>query len=51
MTDSIGTVYAKTKHSYHDRSDWVPFVTKTRQDNNVTYCTYAVYIEKETKLL
>ena len=51
MTNRTSAVYDENETNYHDRSDWVPFVTKTRQDNNMTYCTYMVYVEKETKLL
>ena len=33
-----------------DLSDWVPFVLKTKQDNNVTYHTSAVYAKNDVKL-
>ena len=38
------------KLSYHDRLDYVQFVMKTRQDNNVTDCKGAVYFENEIEL-
>ena len=34
----------------HDRSDWVPSMTKTRQDNNMTDRTGAVYVENGNEL-
>ena len=40
----------KMKMSYRDRSDQVPFVTKTRQDNDVIHYIGAAYIENNTKL-
>lgn len=36
--------------NYHDQSDLVLLVKKTRLDNNVIDCTNAVSIENETKL-
>ena len=38
------------KLSYRDRSDRVLYVTKTKQDNDVTNCTCEVYTENDTKL-
>ena len=40
----------KTKLSCRDRSDWVQFAMKTRQDNDMTNRTSAIYAKKETKL-
>ena len=40
----------KMKMSYRDQSDWVPFVTKTRQDNDVIHHIGAAYVENNTKL-
>ena len=40
----------KMKLSYSDRSDRVQFVTKTKQNNDVTDCIGVVYVETETKL-
>ena len=36
--------------NYYDRSDWVEFVMKIKEDNDVTNCTCVVYIENDTKL-
>lgn len=41
----------KTKLSYHDQSNQVWFVTKTKQDNDMADRVGLVYIETETKLL
>lgn len=38
------------KMSYHDWSDWVPSMMKTRQVNNVTNRTDAVYIENGNEM-
>ena len=35
---------------YHDLLNWVQFVTKTREDNDMTDHTGAVYVENDTKL-
>ena len=35
----------KIKLNYHDRSNRVWSMTKTRQDNGVTNCTGAIYVE------
>ena len=40
----------KMKLSCHYRSDRVPFVKKTRQDNDVTNRTGAVYVENDIEL-
>lgn len=40
----------KTKLSYRNRSDWVQFVTKTREDNGVTNSMSLVYVEIDTEL-
>ena len=42
---------SKAKLSYYDRSDWVQFVTKTRQDKDVTNRIGLVYFETEPELL
>ena len=39
------------KLSYHDQSDRLQFMTKTRQDNDVIDCKDAVYVKNNTKLL
>ena len=36
--------------SCRDLSDWVPFVLKTKKDNNVTDRTSAVYAKNDVKL-
>lgn len=40
----------KMKLSYRDWLDWLKFVKKTRQDNDVSNSKYVVYIENETNL-
>ena len=40
----------KTKLSYHDWSDWVLFVMKTRQDNDMTKHIGVVYAENDIEL-
>lgn len=50
MTDYIGTVYAEMRLNCPYRSDQVPTMTKTRQDNYIINRTDAVYIENEIKL-
>ena len=40
----------KMKLSCYDRSNWVPFMTKTRQDNDLIDHTCMVYNENDTKL-
>ena len=40
----------KTKLSCHDLSNWVPFVTKTRQVNNMINHTCAIYVENDIEL-
>ena len=41
---------SKMKLSYHDKSDGVWSLMKTKQDNYVTDCIDSVYIETETNL-
>ena len=41
----------KTKLSFLDLLDWVRFVIKTIQENNVINHTSLVYIETKTELL
>ena len=41
---------SKTKLSCYDRSNQVLFAMKTRQDNDMTNRTSAIYVEKEIKL-
>lgn len=36
--------------NYHYQSDQVQSLTKTKQDNDVTYCTGVVYVENHTEL-
>ena len=40
----------KGKLNYRDRSNHMQFVMKTRQDNDLTDYTGAIYDENETKL-
>ena len=40
----------KTILNYHDLSNWVSFLTKTKQDNDVTNRIGLVYIETEIEL-
>ena len=40
----------KTKLSYHDWSNWVRFIMKTKQDNDMTNYISAVYVENDTEL-
>ena len=40
----------KMKLNCHDRLDQVRFVTKTRQENDVTNCISLLYTETKTKL-
>ena len=40
----------KLKLNYRDLFEQVQFVMKTRQDNDVTNCTGAVYTENEIEL-
>lgn len=40
----------KTILNYHDQLDWVLTMMETRQDNYVTDCTDAVFVQNETKL-
>ena len=37
----------KSEQNYHDRSDMMWFITKIRQDNDMTDHTGAVYDENE----
>ena len=38
------------KLNYQDLFDWVQSMTKTRHDNDMTYCIGMVYVETETEL-
>lgn len=40
----------KMKLNYRDLSNMVQYVTKTRQDNNMTNNTGAIYIKNETEM-
>ena len=40
----------KLKLNYWDLSNWVRYVTKTRNENNLTNHIGKVYIENETEL-
>ena len=40
----------KRKQNYHDQSNRVRYVIKTRQDNDLIDHTGMVYVEKETEL-
>ena len=42
---------SKTKQSFYDWLNQVWFVTKTKQDNDVTDCIGLVYVETKTKWL
>ena len=42
---------SKTKLSYCDRLDWVQFVMKRRQDNDMTNNTSAAHSENDIELL
>lgn len=49
VTDLQFCSISKTKLSCHDRFDMLWYVTKNRQDNDVTNHTNVVYDEIETK--
>ena len=51
MTWPIVQVWSmsKMKLNCHDRLNWERFVTKTKQDNDLTDRKGAVYIENETE--
>ena len=40
----------KMKLSCHDWLDQVPSFTKTRHDNDVTDCTYVIYVKNDIEL-
>lgn len=40
-----------SKLNHRDLFDWLRSVMKTKQNNDVTHCTDAIYVENETKLL
>ena len=52
MTWSIVEVWPtlKMKLSFYDRSDWVQFMIKTKEDSDVIDCIGLVYAKAETEL-
>lgn len=42
---------SKIKLCFHNQSNQVPYVVKTRQDNDVIVCICVVYTENEIRLL
>ena len=40
----------KMKLNCHDWLDQVPSFTKTRHDNDVTDCTYVIYVKNDIEL-
>ena len=40
----------KTILNYHDQLDYVLYLIKTRQNNDVTYCISAVYAKNEIEI-
>ena len=51
LTNCIRVVYAKIETNSRDLSNWVQYVMKTIQNNDMIARTSAVYIEKKTKML
>ena len=50
MTDHISLVYVETKTKLSGLVNWVWFVMKTRQDNDVTHCIGAIYVENDNEV-
>ena len=50
MTDCIGVIYVEIETEVSDLSNWVRFVMKIKQENDMTDHTGTVYVEDKTEL-
>ena len=50
VIDSTGTTTLKSELNYHDWSDYMQSIVKTRQDNGVTDCKVVIFMEYNIEL-